>query len=236
MKTRKMMIGSVPVLLYGEDSEKVFLYVHGKKGCKEEAMPFAVLAEAAGWQVAAIDLPEHGERMDSPEKLLPWVVVPEIQRVYELLSLRWKKVALYGVSIGAWLSMQALPDAELKKALLVSPVVDMEELICNMMRGANVTEQQLQQAGEIPTESGETLSWEYLCWVRQHPLRWKNRRTQVLYGTKDTLTSRLALERFKQASGAHLTIMQEGEHWFHTEMQLYVLRAWEEKWLKTTLI
>lgn len=205
-------------------------------GCKEEAMPFAVLAEAAGWQVAAIDLPEHGERMDSPEKLLPWVVVPEIQRVYELLSLRWKKVALYGVSIGAWLSMQALPDAELKKALLVSPVVDMEELICNMMRWANVTEQQLQQAGEIPTESGETLSWEYLCWVRQHPLRWKNRRTQVLYGTKDTLTSRLALERFKQASGAHLTIMQEGEHWFHTEMQLYVLRAWEEKWLKTTLI
>lgn len=236
MKTRKMMIGSVPVLLYGEDSEKVFLYVHGKMGCKEEAMPFAVLAEAAGWQVAAIDLPEHGERKGSPEKLLPWGVVPEIQRVYELLALRWKKVALYGVSIGAWLSMQALPDAELKKALLVSPVVDMEALICNMMCGANVTEQQLREQGSIPTDFGEILSWEYLCWVRQHPLRWKNRRTQVLYGTKDNLTSRAALEHFKQASGAHLTIMQEGEHWFHTEMQLYVLRAWEEKWLKTTLI
>lgn len=236
MKTRKMKIGNVPVLLYGEDSENVFLYVHGKMGCKEEAMPFAVLAEDAGWQVAAIDLPEHGERKDSLEKLLPWVAVPEIQRVYELLALRWKRVSLYGVSIGAWLSMQALADKTLEKILLVSPVVDMNDLITNMMRWANVTEQQLQQAGKIPTDFGETLSWEYLCWVRQHPLRWKNRRTQVLYGDKDNLTSLSVMQCFKQNSMAHLTIVEGGEHWFHTETQLCILRAWEENCLKKTLI
>lgn len=234
MRIQSLKIDKIPALLLGDDAEKVFLYVHGKMGSKEEALPFARAAEKAGWQVVAIDLPEHGERKDAPEKLLPWVTVPEIRLAYEYLHQRWKCIALYGISIGAWLSMQALADAKLDRALLVSPVVDMEELIGNMMRGAKVTEEQLRQAGVIPTDFGETLSWQYLCWVREHPLRWKNRGTQVLYGTKDNMTSRLALERFKQASGAHLTILQEGEHWFHTELQLYVLRAWEEKWLRTT--
>ena len=57
-------------------------------------------------------------------------------------------------------------------------------------------------------------------------LRWKVP-TQVLYGAKDNLTSRAVLEQFKQRTGAHLTIMEEGEHWFHTELQLAVLQEWE---------
>lgn len=35
------------------------------------------------------------------------------------------------------------------------------------------------------------------------------------------------LEQFKQRTGAHLTIMEEGEHWFYTELQLAVLQEWE---------
>ena len=49
----------------------------------------------------------------------------------------------------------------------------------------------------------------------------------VLYGAKDNLTSRAVLEQFKQRTGAHVTIMVEGEHWFHTELQLAVLQEWE---------
>lgn len=228
MKTKVLKIGQIPALLLGEASDRVILYVHGKMGCKDEALRFAQTACAAGWQVLAIDLPEHGARKDRPEKLLPWVVCPELELVYGYLNYHWKRVALYAVSIGAWLSMQALADKKLERALLVSPVVEMNNLIAGMMQGAGVTETQLQQAGEIPTEFGETLSWEYLCWVRQHPLRWKNARTQVLYGSADDLTSRAAMERFKQASGAHLTILEDGEHWFHTELQLAVLSEWEK--------
>ena len=77
MKTQKLEISGIPALLYGEESRKVYLYVHGKMGCKEEALPFAELACPAGYQVLAVDLPEHGERKGSSEKLLPWVVVPE---------------------------------------------------------------------------------------------------------------------------------------------------------------
>ena len=36
------------------------------------------------------------------------------------------------------------------------------------------------------------------------------------------------IERFRQESGAHLTIMEGGEHWFHTPVQMAVLQTWEE--------
>ena len=200
MKKQELTLAGVPAILYGERSRKVYLYVHGKNGCKEEAERFANTACAAGWQVLAIDLPEHGARKDRPEQLLPWAVVP---------------------------AMQALRAEKLEKALLVSPVVDMETLILSMMQGAHVTEEQLKAAGKIPTEMGETLSWPYLCWVREHPLQWHTP-TQVLYGDKDALTSRAVMERFRRQSGAHLTIMEDGEHWFHTSVQMAAVQTWEE--------
>ena len=135
--------------------------------------------------------------------------------------------AISGPSPEAWLAMQALQGDAPEQALLVSPVVDMEALITNMMQYAHVTEEQLQRAGEIPTDLGETLSWPYLCWVREHPLHWHGR-TQVLYGDRDALTSRTLIERFRQESGAHLTIMEGGEHWFHTPVQMAAVQMWEE--------
>lgn len=226
MKTERFTLKNIPLLLIGEPSRKVYLYVHGKNGSKEEALDFAELACPAGYQVLALDLPEHGERKNAPERLLPWVVLPELQLIYQYAKVHWRSVSLRATSIGVWLSMMALQDKDLKQALFVSPVVDMENLITNMMQWAGVTEEQLQAVGEIPTEFGETLSWKYLCWVREHPYRWKVL-TQVLYGAKDNLTSRAVLEQFKQRTGAHLTIMEEGEHWFHTELQLAVLQEWE---------
>ena len=227
MKKQNLTLAGIPAILYGERSRKVYLYVHGRQGCKEEAERFAYTACEQGWQVLAIDLPEHGARRNSPEKLVPWVVVPELQAVYARMKPVWNKMALYGVNIGAWFSMQALQEDAPQKALLVSPIVDMEALISGMMQRACVTEEQLQTAGEIPSSFGETLSWEYLTWVREHPLHW-HARTQVLYGDQDALTSRTALERFRQQSGAHLTIVEGGEHWFHTETQMAVLQSWED--------
>ena len=228
MKKQNLTVAGAPAILYGSRSRRVYLYVHGKNGCKEEAERFANIACARGWQVLAIDLPEHGARRNSPEKLVPWVVIPELQAVYARMQPVWPHIRLYGVSIGAWFAMQALQTEKLEKALFVSPVVDMETLITNMMQGTNVTEAQLQAAGKIPTSFGETLSWPYLCWVREHPLQWHTP-TQVLYGDKDALTSRAVMERFRQESGARLTIMEGGEHWFHTPLQLAVMQSWEEE-------
>ena len=227
MEKIKLEIAGIPAVLYGKRSRKVYLYVHGKNGSAAEAARFARTACPAGWQVLAVDLPEHGTRKNSPEKLVPWVVTRELQAVYARMHPVWKHIRVYGVSIGAWLAMQALRAEKLEKALLVSPVVDMETLILSMMQGAHVTEEQLKAAGEIPTEMGETLSWPYLCWVREHPLQWHTP-TQVLYGDKDALTSRAVMERFRRQSGAHLTILQGGEHWFHTSVQMAAVQTWEE--------
>ena len=227
MKQQSLQIAGIPALLCGEESSKVYLYIHGKMGCKEEALPFAELACPAGYQVLAIDLPEHGQRKGSAEKFLPWFALRDIRLVYQYSVLHWKQVSLRATSIGAWFAMLALEEKPIRNALFVSPVVDMEGLITNMMQYAHVTEQQLRRAGEIPTNLGETLSWPYLCWVRDHPLHWHGR-TQVLYGDRDALTSRTMIERFRQESGAHLTIMEGGEHWFHTPVQMAVLQTWEE--------
>ena len=226
MKKQNLTLAGVPAILYGKRSRRVYLYVHGKNGSAAEAARFARTACPAGWQVLAVDLPEHGTRKNSPEKLVPWVVTRELQAVYARMQPVWKHIRVYGVSIGAWFAMQALQTQTPEKALLVSPVVDMEKLILALMQQAGVTEEQRHAAGEIPTDFGETLSWPYLCWVREHPLQWHTP-TQVLYGDKDALTSRTVMERFRRQSGAHLTILQGGEHWFHTPVQLAALESWE---------
>ena len=226
MEKIKLKVAGIPAVLYGKRSRKVYLYVHGKNGSAAEAARFARTACPAGWQVLAVDLPEHGPRKNSPEKLVPWVVTRELQAVYARMHPVWKHIRVYGVSIGAWFAMQALQTQKPEKALLVSPMVDMEKLILALMQQAGVTEEQLHAAGEIPTDFGETLSWPYLCWVREHPLRWRTP-TQVLYGEADELTSYAVLDRFKRATGAQLTLLADGEHWFHTETQLAVLQVWE---------
>ena len=46
MTVIELNIGSTPALLVGEKSEKVFLFVHGLHGNKEEALPtFAAVQE-----------------------------------------------------------------------------------------------------------------------------------------------------------------------------------------------
>ncbi|MBQ8400702.1 MAG: hypothetical protein IJX14_02115, partial [Clostridia bacterium] len=59
----------IPAVLYGEPSDKVYLYLHGKHGRKEEALYLAQLLCEAGCQILAVDLPEHVERADDQNDL-----------------------------------------------------------------------------------------------------------------------------------------------------------------------
>ena len=93
------------------------------------------------------------------------------------------------------------------------------------MAWANVTEAELQTKGTISTEFGENLSWEYLNYVRTHPISW-NVPTQILYGSEDKLTSLATMEKFTEMHNAQLTVMEKGEHWFHTAEQMDFLDNW----------
>ena len=71
-------------------------------------------------------------------------------------------------------------------------------------------------------------SWNYLCWVREHPIRDWTCPIRILYGSEDKMTSRRTVEDYIRQHDAKLTVMEGGEHWFHTPEQLTVLREWEE--------
>ena len=53
--------------------------------------------------------------------------------------------------------MNAGINAMLRCAYFISPVVDMEQLILNMMSWADVTEKELEEKGVIPTSFGEEI-------------------------------------------------------------------------------
>lgn len=225
------MWGHTPYLCYGQTSDQVCLFLHGQSGHKEEGERFAQIANPKGWQVVAIDLPQHGQRQGGAEPFLPWVVVPELEQVWQELQGRWKRIALRANSIGAWLAMLALAGKPVDTCLFVSPVVDMENLIQTMMTWAGVTEERLEREREIPTDFGQTLSWDYLKYVRQHPVHALSAHTDILYGDQDNLVPQPVVECFARAEGAHLTVYPGGEHWFHTPEQMKVMGTWEERCL-----
>ena len=226
MKEERCIIQSIPAIVYGDSSESLFLYIHGKMGRKEEAAHLAEIVYPMGYQVLSIDLPGHGERTGEMERFVPWEVVPELQAVYANTQKRWKKISLYANSIGAYFSLLALRDAKLEKSLFVSPILDMEKLIRDMMGWAGVTQEKLKEAGEIPTAFGETLSWNYLTYAAEHRITEWDSPTAILYAGHDHLTARETVDDFAKRFGCTVTVMENGEHWFHTEEQLAVLDAW----------
>lgn len=192
------------------------LYVHGKDGTVEEAEHYKKLF--CGCDLAGFDYKSQ----------TPWNAKLEFPAAFETLVTGYDNVILIANSIGAYFSMCALPQEKIEKAYFISPVVDMEKLICNMMMWANVSEQDLREKGIIETSFGETLSWEYLSYVRSHPTHW-NVPTEILYGDKDNLTDRQTITAFANAISAGLTVMENGEHWFHTAEQMAFLDEWIEK-------
>ena len=157
--------------------------------------------------------------------LPPWETGSEIRAAAEELKAEYESIILIANSIGAFFSMNAGIGHLISKAYFISPIVNMEKLITDMMQWANVPEAELNTKGVIHTAFGEDLSWQYLCYVREHPIDWKVP-TSILYGSYDNLTSFETISDFAKKHRATLTVMESGEHWFHTEEQMRFLDDW----------
>ena len=193
--------------------KKTIIYIHGKGGSSFEINQYK--ESCLGFDMVGIDCNEY----------LPWIVEKQIKLVYEKVEKTYDEIYILANSIGAYFTMYTLQNNNIKKALFISPILDMEQLILNMMNWANVSEETLCEKKEISTDFGETLSWKYLCFVRENPIVW-NIPTEILYGEKDNLTSRETVDKFIKNHNAHLTVMENGKHWFHTEEQLIFLNNW----------
>ena len=193
--------------------KQIVIYVHGKGGTVEEARHYQPLFAES--DVIGFDYKSKN----------PWEAKREFSEFYDLHSKGYDSIILVANSIGAFFSMNALAKKKISKALFISPIVNMEKLIADMMTWANVTEDELCRKKEITTDFGETLSWEYLCYVRNHPIKWYIP-TCILYGANDNLTSIETVSEFAEKTGASITVMNDGEHWFHTAEQMAFLDNW----------
>ncbi len=193
--------------------KNVVIYIHGKYGTAKEAeyyKKFFNKADIIGFEYTS----EY-----------PWDFQKEFLNFIENIYTKYKKISIIANSIGAYFTMLSLTNKNIEKAFFISPIVDMEKLITDMMFLENITEKELYKKKKIKTSSGETLSWDYLTFVRKNPIEW-NVPTYILYGEKDNLTSYETILNFTNKSKANLTIMKGGEHWFHTDEQIEFLDNW----------
>lgn len=199
--------------------KKAILFIHGKGGSFLEAEQFK--KNCLGFDVIGIDYDVD----------FPWIVKDIIKAEYDKIAEKYSSVSVIANSIGAFFTMNTLQDCKIKKALFISPILDMEKLIYDMMTWSGVTEQELFTKREIATDFDETLSWDYLQYVKNNPIHWRVP-THILYAGQDNLTSRNTVEEFVKNHNADVTIMENGEHWFHTDEQI----AFLDKWMQETII
>ncbi len=193
--------------------ERGLIYIHGKGGTAAEAEHYKPL------------FPDHDVIGLDYRSETPWGAREEFCLFFDALYRKYSQVEIVANSIGAFFAMHALYDKKIARAFFISPIVDMERLIAGLMRRANVSEQDLQEKKTIVTPFGETLSWHYLQWVREHPIRW-DVATEILYGERDQLQSIETVRRFAHRIHARVTVMENGEHWFHTDGQMRFLDGW----------
>lgn len=233
MKKQALAINGIPAIIWGEDSSKVFIAVHGNMSHKEDTVIELLANEAVakGYQVLSFDLPGHGAR--SKEEL-PNNVTPYLANLKSILNeskKRWNEQQLFSCSIGAYFCLRAYQNESFQQVFFLSPVVDMLSLLENMMSWFQVTPALLQQEKQIETPIGETLYWDYYCDVKENPIcHWENQ-TNILYGSSDELCKLETIECFVKTFDAQLQIVENGEHFFHTKEQLNVYREWLESLL-----
>ena len=195
------------------------IYIHGKGGNAAEANHYRKFFSDA-YEVIGFDYKSE----------FPWEAKEEFPKFFDSIASQYSSVVLIANSIGVYYAMLSLTDKSVEKAMFISPIVDMECVILNMMTLSKVSEKALYEEKVITTSFGETLSWEYLSYVRIHPITW-NIPTNILYAENDTITSLEIITNFAKRIGATLTIMNNGEHWFHTEEQMIFLDNWFKKFI-----
>lgn len=194
-------------------NENLVLYIHGRGGSHTEAEHYKTLFK--GCDVFGFDY--ISETIQQAKEEFP--------TLFKTYAQKYNHITIIANSIGAYFAMSTLPQEKIKRAYFISPIVNMDRLILNMMDFYGISENTLRTRETIRIPNGENLSWEYLCYTRNNPIIW-NVPSYILYGENDNLTSLDTITSFANKINASLTIMPNGEHWFHTDEQMKFLDEW----------
>ena len=126
--------------------KRLIVYVHGKGGSAQEAEHYKSLFPKD--EVIGFDYRSQ----------TPWQAKKEFFAFFTEQRGRCEHLTLVANSIGAYFALSSLDETLVDRAYLISPIVDMEKLICNMMQWSGVTEQ------ELALTSIETVS----AFAKQH--------------------------------------------------------------------
>lgn len=193
--------------------DEAVLYIHGKGGSAAEAEHYRKLFP--GSVVYGFDYKAQN----------PWEAKEEFTAKTKELSAKYKKITLIAQSIGAYFSMNSGLDRYIERAFFISPIVNLERLIMDMINWAGTSEAELKKKKIIPVDFGEDLSWDYLQYVRKNKIDWAAP-TEILYGSLDNLQSIDTINEFAKRTSSSVTVMEGGEHWFHTKEKMKFLDDW----------
>lgn len=222
IKQKNFKINNIPAVLWGDESKKIILAVHGMMSDKAD-VPIEILAEVSekyGYQVLSFDLPKHGERKNEITPLNPKVCTKELNEIYDILKEKWNTISLFTNSIGAYFSLLAYKDKKIEKAFFLSPLLDMRKVIENMMSAFGVTEERLKAEKEIALPIGETLYWDYYSYVKKNPITKWETETHILCGEKDEICNVEITKKFSKEFNCKLEILENSEHYFYRKEQL----------------
>lgn len=225
MQAERLMIAGIPALVWGGESDRVYLCVHGKMSSKESAEGIARIAAQKGYQTISFDLPQHGDRRDDPRRCDIWNGVHDLNVVADYVFSRWQEVSLYACSLGAYFSLHAYGERPFRKCLFQSPVLDIEYLIRQMFLWFDITEERLEREKQIDTPI-DLMRWDYFQYVLAHPVeRWEIP-TSILYGGRDDLQSAGVISAFAERYGCSVTVSKDSEHPFMKEADFPVVDRW----------
>ncbi|MBQ4413589.1 MAG: hypothetical protein II860_05615 [Prevotella sp.] len=145
--------------------------------------------------------------IDLPVERKPWEVLPLLNEIRDYLYDNWQSVSVRANSIGSWFTLLAFQSKKVEQALLVSPILDMKRFI------------------ELMPQRED----DYYEWVVNNPITSLVAPTYILRPEVDLIVSEEVGHDFISQHQCQVTIMPDGEHWFHTPEQLAFLKAWEEK-------
>ena len=109
MNLSKIRIDGIPVILWGEPSDKIIIAAHGSHSSKIDDCIWVLAEEATakGYQVLSFDLPQHGERVYETECIMPDECVRELKVMYSFAVNQHKTVSIFGCSMGAYFELLA---------------------------------------------------------------------------------------------------------------------------------
>ena len=167
----EFVLDGIPALRWGKPGGRAVVGVHGQFSNKLDPVMSQCgdVIASRGDQLITFDLPTHGDRQDD-KAFTAMAANPEVRAFAQLARSQSTEVGLLASSIGAYFSLCDTPVGTFERAWLVSPLINLEYYIRDVMAEYSVTDEQLEVETVIDTPRA-VLEWPYLRFVEDHPAR-----------------------------------------------------------------